>query len=92
MYRRNRRQLIQAGTLPSSDILPAEPTDSYQQPENNPHEADSTLIESMQSTSVPSTAGPNTTLSDDTQSPRRSGRATRAPAWMADYVPSDLVD
>ena len=89
-YRRNRRQLIQAGLLSSSDTMLSEAMNVHQQPESqssNPE--DSPQTSSSEHTEVPTTTTTSSTIiSDDTPPPRRSGRTTRAPSWMADYVPS----
>ena len=62
------------------------------QPESQPVDPEhSPQTDSMETTEVPSTTAPTTIVSDDAPALRRSGRITRPPSWMADYVPSELV-
>ena len=74
-YRRNRRQLIQAGLLSSSDTVLSESTNVHQQPESqssNPE--DSPQTSSSEYTEIPTTTTTSSTIiSDDTRPPRRSG-------------------
>ena len=95
-YRRNRKQLIVAGSLPREDHLPSE-TMHMPQPESQPAGSDcSSQTDDMEITEVPTTTAvpttPATSVSnDDVAVPRHSGRSTRPPSWMADYVPSESV-
>ena len=71
-YRRNRRHLIQAGLLPSSDTMLSESTNVHQQPESqssNPE--DSSQTDSSEHTEVPTTTTPSTIMSNDTPPPPR---------------------
>ena len=95
-YRRNRKQLIVAGSLPREDHLPSE-TMRMPQPESQPAGSEcSSQTDDMEITEVPTTTAvpttPATSVSnDDVAVPRRSGRSTRPPSWMADYIPSESV-
>ena len=86
-YRRKRRQLIQAGLLSESTNVHQQPESQLSNPEDSPQTGSSEYTE------VPTTTTPSTIISDDTPPPPppRSGRTTRAPSWMADYVPSSSV-
>lgn len=91
MYRRNRKQLIQAGSLPNEDTIPLE-TMHVPQTESQPVNTEcSSQTDSMETTESPTTTAPTTVVPDNVPALRRSGRITRPPAWMADYVPSEIV-
>ena len=64
-YRRNRKQLIQAGSLPKEDTIPLE-TMHMPQPESQPVNTEcSSQTDSMETTESPTTTAPTTIVSDN---------------------------
>jgi len=77
VYRRNRRQLIHANEPPQplQELQPAQLAMDTDNLEDN--------LTPDTETTTPPTAEPI-----NNNSPRRSGRVTKKPKWMEDYVPS----
>ena len=87
-YRRNRKQLIQAGSLPNEDTIPLETMHVPQTESQLVNTECSSQTDSMETTESPTTTAPTTVVPDNVPALRCSGHITRPPAWMADYVPS----
>ena len=94
IYRRNRRQLIYANEPPLT--VPPDPLPSELSPATNQ------MIKSTQNSDVENTSSsqeveshiskpncePSLSLPVTEPQPRRSGRITKTPKWMEDYVPT----
>ena len=94
IYRRNRRQLIYANeppvqNSPLMDQLPSEQsTNSHAQ--NSDVDSTSSPLNS-ESPKHKNDIDTNSLPSETQSEPRRSGRITKTPKWMDDYVPSNTL-
>ena len=93
IYRRNRRQLIYANeplltSPPIVDQLPTEQSQSPNQFTQNSNIDSTTTPQEVESHGPKTNLGSNPPLPITESQPHRSGRITKTPKWMEDYVPS----
>jgi len=93
IYRRNRRQLIFVKANKQKQI--SSPNQIEEIPSQSDHVSPSNISDQSPEhpdtpSSIDSDLEESNTMAEDNNAmmPRRSGRTTRKPAWMADYIPS----
>ena len=92
-YRRNRRQLIHIDKHPPTEDLTMVPDQQERQISTRSTTETSDPSQQEDAQAKHQTDNLNSSPTQPITTPlRRSSRVTRAPSWMADYVPSDTID